>query len=300
MRIGIDNSVFSKHRTVQIKKQIFTYWHQGFEQAPPVVNLCVRRMQNCNPDWEVYLLDQSNIHDYIPALDIPAPILGKMSLAARSDLLRLKLLLIHGGVWMDPTVYCAKPLDVWLNKNMKAGLFMFQNPGPDRLVSSWFIAVDPEHVLLQAVQLRLDRYWKSAKFRNLGRDYSKFEGYMFRLINRRKEFTRVWFTWVFTRLFPVQPYFFFHYCIYDQIRASRRLFDIWRTMPVVDAGPLISIQRYGLNSPISERIRKSIDECFLPVFKLSWKQAAEGSAPDTVFSYLSRHSEIGAGEKVHN
>jgi mannosyltransferase OCH1-like enzyme len=43
-------------------------------------------------------------------------------------LARLCLLRTHGGVWVDATVFCRRPLDEWLPEHAASGFFAFANP----------------------------------------------------------------------------------------------------------------------------------------------------------------------------
>ena len=108
-----------------MNKVIWTYWHQGFDQAPNVVQHCLRRVKKLNSDYELHLLDKESVYQYTQRVPIPEDKWERMSLAHRSDLLRTQLLIKHGGVWMDPTVYCMKPLDEWLQDYMQTGVFFF-------------------------------------------------------------------------------------------------------------------------------------------------------------------------------
>ena len=63
------------------------------------------------------------------------------SLQSQSDLARMYLLMLHGGVYVDVDVFSVMPLDDWLGAVLApAGFFVFSLAGRDRLVSSWFIA----------------------------------------------------------------------------------------------------------------------------------------------------------------
>ena len=67
-----------------------------------------------------------------------------------ADVLRLQLLSEHGGVWADATILCHRPLDAWLPLMAAQGFFTFTDPGPDRLVSSWFIASQARGPIVRA------------------------------------------------------------------------------------------------------------------------------------------------------
>ena len=271
-----------------LPKNIFTYWHQGFDQAPRLVRMCIKRLTDLHPDWEVHLLDKDNLEDLIPPFPMPAHNREGISLAAWSDLVRTQLLLKYGGVWMDPTVFCNQSFERWLPDLMDAGIFLFVNPGRDRLVSSWFIAAEPENALLEEVERLMRVYWSGKRFRNLGRSYSWLESQLFRIINRNPSWPRIWLSPIFTRWFPMQPYFFYHYGYSQAIAQSNNARQIWRRMPKVSAdGPCVPL-RIGLLSPTTSESRELILKPEAPVFKLNWKIVPEVLPKDSVVACLEQ------------
>ncbi|RBW46370.1 capsular biosynthesis protein, partial [Psychromonas sp. B3M02] len=81
-----------------IPRKIWLLWYQGLENAPYLIKKCIASWIKHNPTWEIIVLDESNLHNYI-TLKAPQETLTKLSPAHRSDLLRLKLLHEYGGVW---------------------------------------------------------------------------------------------------------------------------------------------------------------------------------------------------------
>ena len=93
-------------------KTIWTLWLQGdgHEAQPEVVRMCLKNMKiNCG-SHPLIILTADNYHDYA---DIPGYIIdkvrsGQISLAHLSDVIRMCLLLKHGGMWMDATIFTTK------------------------------------------------------------------------------------------------------------------------------------------------------------------------------------------------
>jgi len=128
--------------STQIPKVIWAYWHSGFENAPEVVG--IRSWQHMNPDYEVKLLSNNNLCDY---LDFDLNIVFQLSsvrclLPIKADILRLYLLSRYGGVWVDATTFCLTPLKTWLpTATAHCHLFNFkQKNNPTRPIEVWFIA----------------------------------------------------------------------------------------------------------------------------------------------------------------
>ena len=106
-------------------KIIYILWFQGFDNAPYIVNKCVESWKYYNKDWKIILLDRTNINQYIKIeqyIDLSSK---KLLLAHESDIIRLCLLKEHGGLWVDSTLFCNKPLDEWFPDNCKNGFFAF-------------------------------------------------------------------------------------------------------------------------------------------------------------------------------
>ena len=124
-------------------KTIWTCWFQGREAAPPLVQKCLRSWERNNLGWELRCLDATTIERYVtlePYVDLHRQSLTAASL---SDILRIFLLREFGGVWVDATLYCNRPLDDWMPNLMREGFFAFAEPAPSRPLSSWFLSAKP-------------------------------------------------------------------------------------------------------------------------------------------------------------
>src|SRR5262245_44082221 len=108
-----------------IPKRIWFLWLQGIAQAPPLVRACLESWRRWNPDWQIEVLDQSNLDTFLPASAQLGGRSERIQAAALSDLIRVNILNRHGGVWTDATCLCRKPLDVWLPQLAQAGFFAF-------------------------------------------------------------------------------------------------------------------------------------------------------------------------------
>lgn len=129
-----------------IPKIIWVFWAQGEAEAPHVVRRCLDRMRALNPGWDVRILSDQNVAQYVDMSDAKDWFPHRY----QANLLRLRLLAVHGGVWMDATTWCHRPLDDWLPMLAASGFFCFDNPGPDRIWASWFLAAAPGNPILAA------------------------------------------------------------------------------------------------------------------------------------------------------
>ena len=265
---------------------MFSYWHQGEGAAPTLVKACIHQMRSLHPNWDVQVLDGATVEGWIDPIPVPQEKFHRLSLAHQSDLIRTQLLLRHGGVWADPTVFMVRPLDQWLPKYMDSGLFLFHRPGRDRLISNWFIGAEPGNVLLGRLYERLCRYWSENEFENLGRPQSEIAEFVARVLNRNLFLPRLWLRKPMIKLLRTAPYMVYHYQFADLVARDRACREIWRRTPKISADGPHRLLRYGLLSPLSPEVRKWIDGADPPLFKLSWKLGADEPPSGSVLEYL--------------
>ena len=127
------------------------YWHQGWEDSPPLVKQCAESWIRHHGDdqWSVHLLDKNNVHSWLkqcPEEDAAAlrRFLVRFEsgenvggLAHYADLLRLVLLDHFGGVWTDATILCFQSLSAWLPPAITMG--MPRSLSAERRTETWFI-----------------------------------------------------------------------------------------------------------------------------------------------------------------
>ncbi len=130
---------------------IFSAWLQGVASAPAIVQLCLERWARLNPAHELHVLDAAESADLLAGLSLPA-----LPAQALSDILRIKLLLERGGIWVDATLFPVVPLQDWLPAQE---FFAFAQPGPDRPIASWFLAAAPGHEMIQKLWREVLHFW---------------------------------------------------------------------------------------------------------------------------------------------
>ena len=271
---------------MSLPRTIFTYWHQGLDDAPPLVNCCVERMRQMNPSWEVIVHDAGSAESIVQSIPVSARKLDRLSLPHLSDLIRTSLLIDHGGVWIDPTVYLSQSLDTWIHSRMGAGIFLFSNPGRDRLISNWFIAASPSNAILKELFDALCEYWEYNHFRNHGREESRFEAILGRLVNRNLWLPRLWLSWPFRKMLRVYPYMIYHYLFCDLVRQDSELARIYSEMPIVPAEGAISLHRYGVERPYSPKAKRILEDPSIPLHKLRWKNPQGSQELESVLTHL--------------
>jgi hypothetical protein len=144
---------------VAVPRVIWMLWLQGWHVAPELVQACAETWRRWNPGWTVRRLDRAGLEVLLPS-EAFVPLAGKaVEPEAFSDVARLELLARYGGVWADATVYCLRPLDEWLPARMTSGFFAFARPGPDRMLSSWFLATAQGGGIVRRWRQAARDYW---------------------------------------------------------------------------------------------------------------------------------------------
>lgn len=139
----------------KVPKTIWVYWHCELDEAPEVVRMGFQSWVDMNPGWTVTFLTESNLETFIepPLASRPRKIQW------RADVIRLALLARYGGVWVDITSFCTKPLDHWLPLVMESGFFAFPDSYPGRLVNNAFLAAVPGEYLTSKWSRLMYRYF---------------------------------------------------------------------------------------------------------------------------------------------
>lgn len=135
---------------------VYTYWAQGFDAAPEVVQRCYERLQE-RTNGTVIGLDEPAIQsliklpDEIEARDIHP--------THRSDLLRLELLARHGGSWLDSTcLVITDPVRELLALREPSGYFAFSKR--KTTFATWVMSAVPDHYLVRMLRAALHSYWR--------------------------------------------------------------------------------------------------------------------------------------------
>ena len=253
-------------------RTIWILWSQGFDNAPEIVKLCLASWSRFNPGWEVRALDGTALNELVDLDSLIDVERDDMTIQILSDLGRLCLLSRFGGVWIDATVFCCKPLDEWLSPYVESGFFAFRNPGPDRLIASWFIAANPENEILANLHRKFVSLWTLNRFVSRSNGFGKFaRRQLSSLLNKTPELTTYWFAFFPMRVLRVYPYYIFHYTFNWLILGNAACGKAWENSPPFEAtGPrrLTELAKTpgGLTTALEH-----INATSSPVYKLNWR-----------------------------
>lgn len=290
----------SKERCFEnnIPKNLFMYWHQGWHNAPDMIRRCAATWQQHNPAWDIDLLDAATVGEKVKlpsalkTLNLPLP--------ALSDVIRICLLKKYGGVWADATLWCVRPLDDWLETVCApSGFFAYDKPGPDRPISSWFLAASRG--------CRIVDLWHSAVLHLLAKTQAHAR---FRWVSDNKEKNRLLNTlsrlcmgyllrrYNYEHLLVTSSddpeddnYFWFHYLFGRLLERNNEFRQLWTSTPKISAdGPQL-LRRGGLLKPATDRTELLIREKASNMHKLTHRVVLPEDITGTVLDSLYHSGE---------
>lgn len=95
-------------------RKIWVFWWTGEDNAPDIVKACIKSIRKNSNGHEVVFLDQTNFQNYVHLSEtiIEKHEAGIIGHAHFSDIIRLSLLAMYGGMWIDATVFISQPIPV--------------------------------------------------------------------------------------------------------------------------------------------------------------------------------------------
>ncbi len=173
-----------------------------------------------------------------------------MKIAHYADMLRTAILADGGGVWVDASALCLKPLDHWLPSIFnQSEFFAFHEPTPDRLISNWFLAANNDSGMVQEMFALFHAYWAWGPFQH-----------------------------------GKPPYFWFHQLFEHLVQSRRDTRQRWSHTPKLSAVPVHQLKRV-ISGTVndSDQLRDRIKTT--PVQKLTHKQDIQ---TDDLLRFLDR------------
>lgn len=156
-------------------KTIWICWFQGIENAPELIKICYNSLFKNLKDYKIVVLTDENIDKYCnfsKAIKEKRK-RGLIPAAHYSDLVRIDVLVNHGGIWLDSTVYFSGEFMPTYITN--SNFFIYKEIDLLRLekekaivASSWLIASKRSSKILKLTKKLLWQYWE---------DYSSLKNY---------------------------------------------------------------------------------------------------------------------------
>jgi hypothetical protein len=235
--------------TTRVPRTIYSLWLQGLDNAPDIVRLNLDRWARLNPDYQLNVLDQAAVDRLLAHLPLRP---GEVAVQAVSDIVRACLLADNGGVWVDASVFPAKALEEWLPSHMtSSGFFAFERPGPDRPISSWFLAATADNLMMQAWWAEILHFWSVPRILREGIPDDPVEAVS---------------SWPDT-----YPYFWFHYLFQRLVDLNPTFARAWAECAKISADlPHLMQSRLGQDPNLAADELNTI-AALAPVHKLNWR-----------------------------
>lgn len=236
-----------------MKKTLYILWFEGFDNAPFVVKKCLESWIRNNPTWEIVQLDKNSLRDYLDLDEILLQLnIESISCTALSDVVRINLLKKYGGLWVDATTYCTKPIDNWLEKFIKKGFFAFDfNGKSDRLVTSWFLYGEKDNYIINRWYNAVVEYCQKEKVigaQTAGCTIEKWQSGD-----------------------DCEHYFWFHYLFGDLYRSCANFKKVWDDNPKLsERGPHF-IQTSGILNEQTNEVKEHVLFKKSPLYKLTYR-----------------------------
>ena len=257
------------------KKVIWMLWLQGEENAPLLVKRCIESWRVKNPTWSVELLTEADV-DSLWDTDEERLAAGKMSKAALSDLVRMKLLLSRGGVWVDATTACNTPLDFWLPTIFGGELFAFSSGTASVPIESYFLAAAARTGLIDVWYNTCLRLWQREHV--TAADPVDQCG---KYARRIKQDGRVWRSEEFWTSRNSVPYYWAHY-LFDFLLANHEAFQkTWEFKQKLSAALPLTMQLNEVENevPLDDAFMALIHHTIAPLHKLNWRRMDPEKSP---------------------
>ena len=146
-RKGIEAEAATTATTSKIPKTIYMFWETGWDTAHQTAQLARGTCRDMNPGYQFLALNGTSADELVDrSTYIPDDVWHKITVQARSDILRTMILERHGGIWADASLFCSVPFDMWLEQLEPGGdLITFRRHdkgavGIDPWITSWFLA----------------------------------------------------------------------------------------------------------------------------------------------------------------
>ena len=147
-----DVIIISGKKTLpEIPHVIWMYWHDI--TLPKSIALMVDAIRAKNPDHDVRILNQRTLADWLPELNFTS---SDLTIALKSDIIRLELLYRYGGIWLDCStilfedlswvhrIHQDKPMDL-IGYYRDVSTVNYLSP----VIESWFLATPPQNPFIR-------------------------------------------------------------------------------------------------------------------------------------------------------
>lgn len=130
--------VLTPEKELGTQKIIWQYWGQGIDNddLPEIIKICFDSVDRHKADYQVIRLTDATLSEYIVFPDFVRQKMENVQFCRTffSDLLRVALLSVYGGVWLDATILLTGKLP---QKYEEPDFFMFQRSDEEKNRNYW-------------------------------------------------------------------------------------------------------------------------------------------------------------------
>ena len=83
-----------------MEKNIYTFWEPK-SNIPEYLKLCIKTWEKFLPNFNIIILDYSNLNDYLEKDFYDKYLYSNFTLPQQSDAIRAAILYLNGGIWLD-------------------------------------------------------------------------------------------------------------------------------------------------------------------------------------------------------
>lgn len=278
-------------------KIIWFSWLQGKEDMPLLTQYCLKSWEALNPNWKINFVTLKNLGEFVDLGFFPEDCDVKKNLTGLSEVLRLNILNKYGGVWVDATSFCAKPLDEWLQKYLETGFFAFSHPKKKGIVAKWFLASTPGNYIMRKWCEAENDYWKKnpkMELCNTSRPklfLARILSVIAELFSRNRDY---WFHPFFSKTLSVRPYFYSYYIFENLYKKDKKFKEMHDSSSGKELCASLGtfLQKKGINNKLSPAVRTFLDLERFPVYKLNYRTKIDFDEKDSNIFYLLRKFKV--------
>lgn len=278
-----------------IPRIIWFFWDSGLETAPTIVRICFTSWVQQNPDYSVFLVTGESV-EYVECMSNFRQS-EQIPIQKRSNLLRLHLLNKHGGVWVDATLFCRRPLSEWLPREQKLGALFCENypSRRDRALANFFIATVPQHPLVLEWHQAASDFFARPLRHKFSINHQEIITKVGKYLALRRWTDGLWTSALNTYLLRIYPYFIHHYLLARLIRRQSELGALWETSGKIRLGswPLTFNSVLSRGSPLTARSLDVVMEAPEALFfKVTYRHKPQlGNEREFLVDYLRKWLE---------
>jgi hypothetical protein len=193
------------------------------------------------------------------------------------------LLKKHGGLWVDATTYCTRPLDGWLETYIEQGFFAFSfNHTAERMVASWFLYGEKNNLIINKWHEAAIQYCQTKQVIGTRNPCNTLEKWQSGEVENH--------------------YFWFHYIFGDLYRSDIEFKKAWDTVPKLSEKEPHFIQDHGMLKKLTVEAKKHIDLKKAPLYKLNYRfnEADYSNQSNLYYLLQTKPSQINIASTIYD